>query len=1308
MAGLRYDPADIRLRVTAALVAVNEAATLIDSGANAHLTSDKSLFTGFVRSCRQSVGGIDSSSTMYATGVGKGELRCSGVVIPLQRLYYVKNLGKTLISTSVLVDAGFSIMSKLVNAKNTTTVWLDDQCLASVSAVNGLYCLERDNVCVSSPAVWEDDLCAHPSAMGFVATKGGKLCANLLSNNASLATLLHKRCGHISLKNGAVETSLRAIFGSKFCPGDMPVCDACVMSKMTRFASKAARTRKATRPLERVHFDLSPSIPVKGLGGQIGYLALVDEYTSMYFVKFIFAKSEVPEILRDFKKAAEVHFQENIGVFVEGKVPKLAALRSDNAAEHVSSIMSEWCRKEGIKHEFSAPYSAWQNGRVERAIRTLWEGSEAMRKAAGAPDRYWPLSLDAFVHVRNRMPLRDGGKSPYEAWNNIVVPLADRIKHLRVWGCLAYLLVHKGLRKKLDDKARRCIFLGYSPEHKAYRLLDLATGKFHVGVSVMFDEDTLPMQSWIGGVQPVRGGPAIAPDTPLVLNWEDFSRPIVVSPVDGADDSVADDGDATVVGDEVVGGGCVGDLEVLAGHRSPGASANPPLVCPPVLEDMNEGAVAADKYLVDRLVGHRVRQYQDADGVDEPWLTEEFKVRWQGYGRRYDSWQASSDVHSSDVQRYVEKCAASVSSRRARYPGRVLDVDYVPPASTAVSGSSGGGVGDVSQPLVEDVQAVALCAAIRLNAGGGDTSALSFTLEGKPVVPDVVDSLVGLRVKARLAGPPLSRPDLHRLRRRIDLLAMVASKRDVVPSRFNQVGDNINHGAWMEAMRTELGNFEDFGVWKLVHLPLGANKMSCRWVYAVKRDKAGAFKKLKARLCVRGFSQKAGVDYSETWAPTARMRCLRAMLAEASADPGIKTSQWDCTSAFLHAAADCDMYMEQPPGFAELGAEDKVCLLVKSVYGTKQASRLFHQLVRDKLLQIGAVQAEADECLFVIRDGSDWIKIVVHVDDFAITSKGQKLYDKVFAFMNDNFKITDEGELHYFLGLEISREASGDFVLRQAAYIQELLSRIGMSTTAGASTTTPERAGTKGKLRPRQDLSPEEEAFMRCVPYRQAVGGLFYLARATRWDISHACGQVARFMAAPAPEHWHAVLRIYRYLARTIDVPLRLHVGKCLDVVTAADFKAMADADWAGCSETRRSYTGWQVFFGKALVAWCSRRQGMVTQSSTEAEYVAAAAASNELVWWSKLASDFGYRQARMIIECDNKSAVILADHAGKFDASKHVETKFHVLRDRVNAKIQSMSWVPESKMLADVLTKNTQPKVFLNLVSRAMNHSVF
>ena len=153
---------------------------------------------------------------------------------------------------------------------------------------------------------------------------------------------------------------------------------------------------------------------------------------------------------------------------------------------------------------------------------------------------------------------------------------------------------------------------------------------------------------------------------------------------------------------------------------------------------------------------------------------------------------------------------------------------------------------------------------------------------------------------------------------------------------------------------------------------------------------------------------------------------------------------------------------------------------------------------------------------------------------------------------------------------------------------------------------------------------------------------------------------------------------------------------------------ALSDSDWAGCPTSRRSHTGFMVRAGGSLVSWTSKRQTTYAQSTAEAEYMAAAATANEIVWWRRLCDDFGFRtQGPVTLWCDNKSAELLADHEGKFERAKHIQLRYHVLREYQRTGVVNVRWCSAQKMAADVLTKNCPPRQFREVVSGVLGEVV-
>jgi hypothetical protein len=578
------------------------------------------------------------------------------------------------------------------------------------------------------------------------------------------------------------------------------------------------------------------------------------------------------------------------------------------------------------------------------------------------------------------------------------------------------------------------------------------------------------------------------------------------------------------------------------------------------------------------------------------------------------------------------------------------------------------------------------------------------------------------RLGKQLESKTLTSGDLRRVEGRIRALA--AGVRPVYlgarePRTVSEAIAGANAKSWSAAMDAEMHQMglEGFGVWVLIPRSPRHNVLKSKWVFKIKRDALGYITKLKARLTLKGYNQVKGRDFDDTWAPTGRLRSLRYMLAEASAHPDVGTAQWDCTSAFLHAAMDFEVVMEQPEGYVEEGREDHVCLLLKALYGTKQASKLFHDLVRSTLLGLGGAvggaaceQSDADCCLFIVRRGASWVKILTHVDDFAVTFNDKAMYTEVFGAMQAVFKITADSPISHFLGVRVTRRGDGAYLLDQQAYIDELLERLGMEGCALFD--SPEATGSKARLHPLEaPNSPADAEFMAEVPYRAAVGALWWVARCTRYDIFRAVQQLARFVSDPGPEHWAAARRTLGYLRKTKAKPLVLKAsgGEAhLEAGVDTSVVGYSDADWAGCAKTSRSHTGWLVFYRGALVAWRAEMQSCVAQSSCEAEYIAANSLCNELAWWRRLRRSVGHKAVGpYAIKCDNKAAETLAKHPGHFEATKHIRMRFHHLRDQQARRKTLVQWCPARRQWADVLTKNCAVKHFRRMVARTLQASI-
>jgi hypothetical protein len=372
--------------------------------------------------------------------------------------------------------------------------------------------------------------------------------------------------------------------------------------------------------------------------------------------------------------------------------------------------------------------------------------------------------------------------------------------------------------------------------------------------------------------------------------------------------------------------------------------------------------------------------------------------------------------------------------------------------------------------------------------------------------------------------------------------------------------------------------------------------------------------------------------------------------------------------------------MEQPEGQALPGEEHLVCKLNKSIYGLKQSPRQWYSRLSEFLSSIGLIQIEADHAVYVSEENPRKLFMGVYVDDLLIGSTDFGELVKLKQALSSEFQMKDMNEVGYVLGIKVVRTESKIF-LSQEKYAKELLVRFGMESCHGAF--TPLETGTI--------LDANGEGTELCgdnVPYREAVGSLMYLMTGTRPDIATAVSMVSRFLSAPRLHHWANVKRIFRYVAKTFNQ------GICFTRQGDLNITGYSDADWAGDVESRKSRSGYVFMIGGGAVSWQSRLQDSVALSTAEAEYVAAVEAGKEAVWYGQLMSQLGEDSISLCLNVDNQSAIHLAKNPVYHRRSKHIETRYHKIREWVKQSKFELKYVTTGDMAADFLTKNVNKVV--------------
>jgi hypothetical protein len=296
------------------------------------------------------------------------------------------------------------------------------------------------------------------------------------------------------------------------------------------------------------------------------------------------------------------------------------------------------------------------------------------------------------------------------------------------------------------------------------------------------------------------------------------------------------------------------------------------------------------------------------------------------------------------------------------------------------------------------------------------------------------------------------------------------------------------------------------------------------------------------------------------------------------------------------------------------------------------------------------VPSKGDTSLFFLHTKAITIYVPVYVDDIIVASSSPEVIVALLWDLEEEFSLKDIGELHYFLGIEVTRMQEG-ITLSQWKYSEDLLRRAGMQNCKVVS--TPLSTSERLSAHAREKLGPIDS-----TNYRSMVRGLQYLTL-TRPDLSFSVHKVCQFLHAPTTLHLMAAKHILRCVKGTIDVGLQIARSPSMLI------SGLAYGDWAGCMDGHRSIGGFSVFLGSNLISWSARKQLMVSWSSTKAEYKAIANATVEIMWVQTLLTELGIpHSAAVSLWCDNLGATYLPANPIFHARTKHIEVDYHFVRE--------------------------------------------
>ncbi|GJY08410.1 ribonuclease H-like domain, reverse transcriptase, RNA-dependent DNA polymerase [Tanacetum coccineum] len=486
---------------------------------------------------------------------------------------------------------------------------------------------------------------------------------------------------------------------------------------------------------------------------------------------------------------------------------------------------------------------------------------------------------------------------------------------------------------------------------------------------------------------------------------------------------------------------------------------------------------------------------------------------------------------------------------------------------------------------------------------------------------------------------------------------------------------------WIEAMKVELDSINRNNTWELTTLPKGHKAIGLKWVFKTKKDANGNIIKHKARLVAKGYIQEHGIDFEEVFAPVARMETIRLLLAIA-ANNEWEVHHLDVKSAFLHGDLKEEVYVTQPEGFIKREDNGKVYRLIKALYGLRQAPRAWNIKLDNTLKSLDFKKCALEQAIYTKTSKDSILLIGVYVDDLIITDTPKKEIDKFKAQMEEKFKMNNLGLLAYYLGIEVT-QTEGDISIKQSAYAKKILKEAGMIDCN--ETLIPMDPGTRL-------TNITEGTMVNSTEYRSLIGCLRYLLH-TRPDLSYSVGLLSRFMQELSEQHMKAIRQVLRYVKGTKDYGITyMHNG-------GNKIHGFNDSSYGVNTQEGKGTTGIIFYYGESPISWSTQKQATVALSSCESEFIAATTAATQALWLKRLLSKLTHSQEEKVtIKVDNKSAIALMKNPVFHGRSKHIDTKYHFIRECVEREDIQVEFVSGEYQKADILTKALPKIKFLTM----------
>ena len=502
-----------------------------------------------------------------------------------------------------------------------------------------------------------------------------------------------------------------------------------------------------------------------------------------------------------------------------------------------------------------------------------------------------------------------------------------------------------------------------------------------------------------------------------------------------------------------------------------------------------------------------------------------------------------------------------------------------------------------------------------------------------------------------------------------------ALKAKAVPSEdeptFQMILQSSEKAKWEASIQAEVNNLLSNNVLEVVD-DCNQRCLGIKPIFKIKRDEFGNIKSYKTRYVIQGFRQQADIDYNETYAPVANFSTFLFLL-NIAASKDLLAHQVDFDAAFLNAPLKEQIFVRNLPGFKQL-PEGKIYQLKKALYGLKQSPREWWLLLRDTIINFGWTQCVSDECLFYrLTQSGDYEYTLVYVDDLLLLSNNLENMNKIKQEFSSAFSMKDIGEVHQILGMGVSRDFAKKAIYLDTTamiekYTQDFNAYPRFNTSKLPSLQPP-------------TMSPIEK--FTTTEFLSRIGALSYLVKRTHPEYASVCGYLARRQNKFTDIDCYHLQRVFQHLYQ------RRHSK--FTILGSSDFSisAYVDADWAGCSDDRRSVSGSVVYVGKTPVLWSSRKQDTVAMSTMEAEYYAVTECLKDVLMVKNMYQEiFGTLNVTPKLYCDNKAAIAISLSQGNKRNIRHIDLRYQLMKQTFEAKTVELEFIPSAANKADGLTK--------------------